>query len=172
MRPLDEEMLRRFPSVRFSSYRLSLLHDDCCDHNLPLWLAEFARIPYFLVSLVHLCRRVGKTRDDPDVWRALRKDSCTLLQALMGPLVSLSVGDPTLALVEYAHTVGDQRILGRVIGCFSLEELETSLPCFSDEDSVAHESDNSMRCLYDRTREFPFDCWAPYGGFAMSEEDK
>ena len=91
----------------------------------------------------------------------------------MFPLVSpLVVGDPTMALVEYGQTVGDRRILERVLGGYSLEELETSLPFFSDEDSSAIEHDISMYGFYDRTREFPFDCWAPYGGFAMSEEDK
>ena len=178
VRPLRAEMLLRFPSVLLLSRHLSFLYGYIRDRSrtldmFPLWLADFAGVPYLLVSLVHLCRRVGMTRDEPDLWRALRKDSCNLLQLLVHPSVSpLRMGDPTLAWFEYAQTVGDRRILGRLIGDYTLVELETGLPFCSDEDSVALARDISMRDYYNPTRDFPFDCWAPYGGFDMSDAQK
>ena len=119
-----------------------------------MWVAEFAQIPACLVSLVHLSRRVGRTRDNPDLWSLLRQKAVDCLQSLSGNGI----------------TDDNRLILDRIMNGCTFEELETTLPYFPDKDDQEYLSDRTMRGYYHRSTEFPLDCWEPYGGMTMSND--
>ena len=81
-------------------------------------MAEFAQISACLVSLVHLSRRVERTRDNPNLWSLLRQKTVDCLQSLLGDGI----------------TDGNRLILDMIMNGCTFDELETTLPYFPDED--------------------------------------
>ena len=151
------EVNRSYPLIDIVVAEHRPLRNFLNQHLCPLWILHYYNLPRLLVQLVHICRRLGKTRDKPSSWCILRAEVVESLRALHSPGASAE----------------DLLILHGAMGGSTLDDLGTNLPYYSSESEevvARYHTDMSMN-QFDCDIVLPYDVAEPYTLGTRNDDD-